>query len=64
MTETGEDLQQKEEERVMVQSELGDIGPDSKEPTPSGQEIFASEVIKQLEMERRWEVILGPIGVI
>lgn len=61
---TAKGRKQKKEEYVKtVHERLGEIGKNPAENVAFQQELSISEVIEELEMERRWEVILGPLGV-
>lgn len=61
---TEEELKQKKEKYVKeVYERLGELCQDPKETVAFWQELYTPEVIEQLERQRRWAVILGPLGV-
>lgn len=61
---TEEELKQKKEEYVKaVYERLGELSKDSKETVAFRQELYTPEVVEQLERQRRWAVILGPLGL-
>ena len=62
---TEEELKQKREEyEEAVHERPGELCQDPKETVAFWQGLYTPEVVEQLERQRRWAVILGPLGFV